>query len=121
MARREDVIINTLASLYAFLGAMTLVAHIIGFARASGDIPVGLVLISSTYGLTALATGVLLFRRSQAAPRVFLLWCVTFGLFIGAVPEMRIPLAIPGYITGVVVLFLIHRYITRRLTPQPPA
>ena len=119
MDRRAAIGINVLALVFTFLGAMTIVAHAIGITRAVGEIPIGPVLISSTYGLLALATGVLLFRRSETAPRVFLLWCVTFGAFIVAVPEMRIPLAIPGYAFGLVVLFFIYKFMTRHLAAGP--
>jgi hypothetical protein len=114
-SRRAEITVNLIALWFSLVGGGTLLASLAGFAHIGRDIPIGVALIGIAYGVLALATSVLLFRRSSMAPRVFLLWCASFALFIAVLPEIRMAIAIPGYIFGAVLFFAIHRFISRHL------
>lgn len=119
-SHRVDLILNALAVVFSLLGGATLASFSFALMRGlSGDASMLLILTSVVYGILALATGILLYRRSELAPRVFLMWCAAFALFIAAVPEMRIATAIPGYVLGLVLFLWVYVFVSRQLGSRP--
>lgn len=120
MSRRTELVLNIIAVIFTLLGGMTLLGFLIGLLRGPQEgFSLVLVLVSTVYGLLALAIGVLLFRRSESAKRALFLWIITLLIFIASVREMWIPMALPGYIFGAAVLAWLHRYLSRHLSPGP--
>jgi hypothetical protein len=115
VSRRAEILVNLIAVWFSLVGGGTLMASLAGFGHIGGDIPIGVALIGMSYGVLALATSILLFRRSSMAPRVLLLWCASFALFIAVLPEIRTAIAIPGYILGVIAFVAVHRFISRHM------
>lgn len=118
MSSRTELVLNLIALVFTLLGGMTLLGFLIGLLRGPQEgFSLVLVLVSIVYGFLALAVGVLLFRKSESAKRALLLWIITLLIFIAGVPEMWVPIALPGYIFGVAVLVWLYRYLSRHLSP----
>lgn len=120
MTRRTELVLNLIALAFTVLGAMTLLGFLIGLMRGpEKGFSFALVLVSIAYGFLAVAVGVLMFRRSEAAKPILLLWSISFLIFIASMPEMWVPTALPGYVLGAGLLVWLYRYLSKHLGPSP--
>jgi hypothetical protein len=79
--------------------------------RHAGGIPVEITVLTSAYGVLALATGLLLRRGSRLAPWGFALCCASFVALLAVAPGVRRPVLIPVVVALFIGLALMHRLL----------
>ena len=105
------------------VGGVTLLAYLVGLVRVeeSSEIPWILFTLGGFYGVVALAASRAIWKLSPRAPTLLLLWCgsacVSVLTLSWDVPEIRDPLLLPSFATGLVLFYLSYRYTRRMCKP----
>jgi hypothetical protein len=123
MEQRRPAGISVLSLALGVLGGATLLAYLVGVVRVSelSEIPWVLFTLGLFYGVLAIAAARTLWQLSPLAPTLFLLWCGSACVYVlvlsNDVPEMRDPLLIPAFLTGLLLFYLGYRYTRRACAP----
>ena len=106
--------LRSVATILIFLGSVSVVTSIASMTQSRAISTIQMAL-ATMYGVAAIATGLLLWRRSAGARTAYLLWCVTVLLYVMTVPELIRWPALPGLVAAVGILSWCYRYISRSL------
>jgi hypothetical protein len=102
------------------LGALMLATQLYVLV-ASVSIPPVRSLLAWIYGASALATGVLLLRRSVLAQRSFLVFCGALTAYVAIAPELHHLIMIPSLVLIAGLLLFAYRFMARRPGSDRPA
>lgn len=106
--------VRTLAAVLIVVGLASMLTNgaAIGLGRALIGVQTALAI---AYGITAIAAGDLLWRRSAGACRAYLAWCGTLCAYLMTMPELFVWYLLPGFLLAALVLVWGYRYISQNV------
>ena len=110
-ARRLRIV----AICFVLIGSAAVAGHIVLFLTIPIEGHLGSLGIGMVYGITALGTGLQLLRRSRSALLTYIFWWISVYLYVLIVPGLLSAHVLPGAVMTAPLLWLLYRYMSRRL------
>lgn len=71
--------------------------------------------IAICYGIAAIVSGILIWRRASGARRAYLAWCVTIVFYLITIPKLFAWYSVPAFVVAGLLLSWGYRYISRNV------